>query len=251
MVSEKGDVAQVQFALMSEDLEFQSTGGTASLKINDASTSKVLYENSFIIKKSDFSYYQTLLGKTVLAVQWSIPLSSVQKCVSYATATITFTSTDGKSFNSIANYVSLPKYTEDDLKQTYENAYSNSAKTVGQTVTQENFKITLDKLGPFTHLKYDTFGDEVTDFRVDFTVTCTSSKAQYLFESNFVVIDNLGNQYDYTYGGTLKLGEIYPGVTKQGYLLFSGINANAESLRIITKESSYPDDIIYQFNVVL
>ncbi len=185
LVSEKGDVAQVQFALMSENLDFQSTDGTAILRINDASTNKVLYENSFTIKKSDFNNYQTLLGKTVLAVQWSIPLSSVQKCVSYATATLTFTSADGHSFNNEVNYVSLPKYTESDLKQSYEDLYLASAKTIGQTVTQSNFKITLVRLGSFTHLQYETIGDEVTEFRLDFTVTCLSQEAQYLFESSF------------------------------------------------------------------
>ncbi len=66
-----------------------------------------------------------------------------------------------------------------------------------------------------------------------------------------MVVDNIGNQYDYTYGGTLKLGEIYPGVTKQGYLLFPALNVNAQNIRIIAKENSYPDDILYEFNVTV
>lgn len=251
LVSQKGDIAQVQFALMTSDLDFQATDGTASLQIIDASTNKVLYSDSFVIKKTDFNYYQTLLGKTVLACQWTIPLSDIQKCVSSGTATLTFTTNDKESFESTENYVSLPAYTEGELKQVYENQYTVSAKTIGQTVTHDNFKLTLVSLGTFTHLKYDTVGSEVTDFRVDFTVTCVSSDPQYLFESNFVVIDNLGNQYYYTYGGTLKLGEIYPGVTRQGYLLFSGLNPDATSLQIIAKENSYPNDINYQFDVTL
>jgi hypothetical protein len=249
LVSEKGTEAQVQFALMSQDLDFVSTDGTVRITITDSSTGQKLYDNSFALQKNDFNYYQTRLGETILAYQWSIPLSSVQKCVSYATATLTFTSVDGKSCSETQEYVSLPQYTTEELKQLYENKYLQTATDVGKTVTKTNFRITLVRMGPFTHLQYDTFGDEVTQFRVDFEVKALTQEPEYLFESNIVIVDNLGNQYNYEYGGTLDLGEIYPGVTKKGYVLFPAINENAENLRITVLENDYPEDIIYEFNV--
>ncbi len=249
LVSDKGTVVQVQFALMSSDLESVSADGTVYLAINDSSTAHSLYETTFTIYKSNFGYYQTAFGKTILAYQWSIPISSIQKCISYATARLTFRITDGSSWSETQEYITLPKYTEDELKQMYENRYLQSAKVVGQTVTSTNFAITLVRMGSFTHLKYDTFGDEVTQFRIDFKVASLSPEPEYLFESNIVIVDNLANQYNYEYGGTLDLGEIYPGVIKQGYVLFPSLNENASTIKITVKEIAYPEDIMYEFNV--
>jgi len=112
------------------------------------------------------------------------------------------------------------------LMEMYEDMYLQSAITVEQTITKGDFRITLVRVGHFTHLKYDIWGDEVTEFRVELKVTSIASEPEYLFESDIVILDNLGNQYDYEYGGTLDLGEIYPGVTREGYVLFPALNEN-------------------------
>lgn len=248
LVSDKGSTVQVQFALMSSSLESVSADGMVHLVIDDSSTGHSLYEDTFFIFKTDFGYYQTVFGLNLLAYQWSIPISSVQKCISYATASLTFTINE-KSWSETEDYISLPEYTEEELLQMYENQYLQSAKQVGQTVTNTNFAITLVRLGPFTHLKYNTWGDEITHFRIDFKVVSLAQEPEYLFESDIVIVDNLANQYNREYGGTLDLGEIYPGVIKQGYVLFPAIDDNARTLKITVAESDYPEDIVYEFNV--
>lgn len=251
LLQEKDVTLQPQFALMSEDLDFMSTDGTVQLTIFDETTNKPLYETEFTIKKSDFNYYSTLLGKEILAYQWSIPLSDVEKCFSYGTAKITFTATDGRSCSDTTEYITLPKYTEDEIIQMYEDMFLQSAITVQQTITNGDFSITLVKVGCFAHLEYDTWGDEVTEFRVDLKVTSIASEPEYIFESDIVILDNLGNQYNYEYGGTLDLGEIYPGVTREGYVLFPALNKNANRITVIVTDTEYPEDIVYEFTVNL
>ena len=379
----KDDSLQVQFALKSEELDFISTDGNLQLIIFDETTNSSLYETEFTIKKSDFKYYETLLDKRILAYQWSIPLSDVQKCISYGTAKITFTATNGKSCSDTDEYVTLPKYTEEETEQMFENEYAASAKTVDkdlttedfqitvlkmgmfskytyldlermfrvdlkvknvgsgtksfsvydtcvvttaglqyersyygtfesgdvsagvtkqgyllfddvpetasiakltideiyifdfekdetytlmemyenmflqsaitvqQTITKGDFSITLVKVGHFAHLEYDTWGDEITEFRVDLEVTSIASEPEYIFESDILILDNVGNQYNYEYGGTLDLGEIYPGVTREGYVLFPALNENANRITVIVTDTEYPEDIVYEFTVNL
>lgn len=251
LVTEEGQYLQAQFALMSEDLNFISTDGTVQLTIFDETTNRTLYETEFTLKKSDFKHYQTLLGKTILAYQWSIPLSNVQKCISNGIAKITFTATSGKSCSDTDEYVMLPKHTEEEIIQMYEDMYLQSAITVQQTITKGEFTITLVRVGHFTHLEYDTWGDEVTEFRVDLKVKNIASQPEYLFESDIVILDNLGNQYDYEWGGTLDLGEIYPGVTREGYVLFPALNENAIRITLIVTKMAFPEDIVYEFTVNL
>jgi len=383
LLQEKDASLQPQFALMSEDLNFVSTDGTVQLTIFDETTNKILYETEFAIKKSDFKYYQTLLGKTLLAYQWSISLSDVEKCISHGTAKITFTATDGKICSDTEEYVTLPKYTEEEMERMFENEYAASATTVDKDLTTEDFqitvlemgmfskytyldlermfrvdlkvknigsgtksfsvydtcvvttadlqcessyygtfesgdisagvtkegyllfddvpetasiaKLTIDKIyifdfekdetytlfkmyedmylqsaitvqqtiskgyfsvtlvsvGRYTHLEYDTSGDEVTEFRVDLEVTSIASEPEYIFGSDIVILDNLGNQYNYEYGGTLDLGEIYPGVTRKGYVLFPALNGNATRITVSVTDTEYPEDIVYEFTVNL
>jgi len=137
------------------------------------------------------------------------------------------------------------------LVEMYENRYLQSAISVQQTITKEDFSITLVRVGHFTHREYDTWGDEVTEFRVDLEVTSIANESEYLFASNIVVLDNLHNQYDYTYGGTLELGEIYPRVTREGYVLFPTIDENADRITVIVTDTGYPEDIVYEFTVDL
>ena len=380
---EKGETLQAQFALMSQDLDFVSTDGTVKLIISDEATNQTVYETKFAIQKSDFKYYETALGKRVLAYLWSIQLSDVEKGFSYGTAKFTFTTFDGKSYSDTSEYVSIPKYTEEEAKQMFEDEYTSSAITVDklltaedyqitiikmgmfsrytysdfertfridlkvknigsgiksfsvydttlttteglqcessfygtftsgdiaggstkegyllfdevpetatiakitvskiyifdleedetytlmemyenmylqsaiavqQTITKGDFSITLVKVGHFTHLEYDTWGDEVTEFRVDLKVTSIAGEPEYIFESDIVILDNIGNQYNYEYGGTLDLGEIYPGVTREGYVLFPALNENANRITVIVTDTEFPEDIVYEFTVNL
>jgi len=381
VVMEKDEYLQGQFALMSEELEFLTSDGTVLFTIRDQTTNKTLYQKEFAVKKGDFKYYETLLGKTVLAYLWLIPRSDVNKGFSYGIAKLTFIAPDGKSYSDTSEYVSIPKYTEEEAKQMFENEYTASATTVNmvltvedfqitiikmgmfsrytysdfertfrvdlkvknigsgtksfsvydtilvtttglqyersfygtfesgdisagatkegyllfddvpetaniaklvidkiyifdfqkdetytlmemyenmylqsaitvqRTITKGDFSITLVRVGHFTHLEYDTWGDEVTEFRVDLKVTSIASEPEYIFESDIVIVDNLGNQYNYEYGGTLDLGEIYPRVTREGYVLFLELDENAIRITVIVTDTAYPEDIVYEFTV--
>ena len=383
LVTEEGQILKVQFALMSEDLNFLSSDGTVLFVIFDEATNKIVYETQFTINQEDFKYYETLLGKKVLAYVWTLPLIDVEKGFSYGIAKLTFTTPDGRSFSDTDEYVPIPEYTEEEaiqmfeaeysasatplnkvlatenfeitverigmfsrytysdfertfridlkvknigsgtksfsvydtwvvttaglqhersyygtfesgdisaaatkqgyllfdevpetaniaklvideiyifdfendetytLMEMYENMYLQSAITVQQTITKGDFSINLVRVGHFTHLEYDTWGDEVTEFRVDLKVTSIASEPEYIFESDIVIVDNLNNQYNYEYGGTLDLGEIYPSVTREGYVLFPALNENAVRITVIVSEMAYPEDIVYEFTVNL
>jgi len=129
--------------------------------------------------------------------------------------------------------------------------YLQSAITVEETITQGDFSITLLRVGHFTHLKYDTWGDEVTEFRADLRVTNIAGQQEYIFTHYIVVVDDLANQYDYEYGGTLELGLILSGVTREGYVLFPSLNENASQITIIITDTAYPEDVVYEFTVNL
>lgn len=63
LVTEKDDLLQVQFALMSEDLAFISTDGTAKLTISDEVTNQTVYETQFTIKKATSNIIKLFLAK--------------------------------------------------------------------------------------------------------------------------------------------------------------------------------------------
>jgi len=119
--------------------------------------------------------------------------------------------------------VSIPQYTEEEINQIYENRYLESAKNIGQTKTLGSFEVTIVRVGYFTRLY---LGEEKTDFRVDIKV-----KNRLDMENSF-----------YTMGAALIAGEkqydsslfdshfdgtnIYPGVVKEGYIVFEGVPKN-------------------------
>ncbi|MFX1513022.1 MAG: hypothetical protein ACFFCQ_10580, partial [Promethearchaeota archaeon] len=137
------------------------------------------------------------------------------------------------------------------VMEMYENLYLQSAIIVEETITEGDFSITLLRVGDFTHLYYDTWGNEVTDFRVDLKVTNIVSQNEYLFRSDIVILDNHGIQYDSEYRGTLQLGEILSGETLEGYVLFPSLNENASQIKILITDTGYPEDVVYEFTVNL
>ena len=139
------------------------------------------------------------------------------------------------------------------LNAIYENTYSSSANSLQQSIEKGNFKITLAKLGHYSHLPYDMFFYGFpTYFRVDLTVTSIASTPRHVYESEFHIIDNVGNQYDSQYAGTLELGDIYPGVTRTGYLLFPALKSDASSITLVVRnQASLLSVFVYEFKVNL
>jgi hypothetical protein len=215
---------------------------------------EVLYVKTLDVTKSDFGTY--IRGGTtddkILLHQWYFAKSDVKKGLgSYATAKIVFTAKDGKTFTSTTNQIPIEQLRGVELQQAYEDAYLKNSIEVDKTVNEAGFSITLVRVGYFNHLKYDTWGDEVINYRADFVITNVSDEYQYT-PSQFLIVDDGSNQYDPEYfGGTLDWKEVYPDVTIKGYKLFDKVSEDASWIKVIVKDTNYPEDDIWEYKVDL
>ncbi len=69
-----------------------------------------------------------------------------------------------------------------------------------------------------------------------------------------VLLDGKGNQYDTAYGGTLdSFGQVFPGVSKSGYVLFEDIPQTTATLNLVF-ELGYDagfNPFIFSYNIAL
>lgn len=250
VVYKNGNYIEARFCLLDENKDPTSSQGTLSVTIKDE-TQKIVYSGSKIVNKADYAWYtKTLTGEKIYAYVWQIPYSSLQKGIGYGNATMRFTLPTSIYFQVYDDMVTIPTYTEEELLALYETQYQAKSTVIGQSLTKGSFKITVTRMGKYTYRPY-SWSDEKTYFRVDFEVQNIASKSDYLFESNFVILDNLNNQYDQQYGGTLDLGELYAGVIRKGYLIFPELNPQANRIKILVTKSGYPTDTTWEFNISL
>ena len=128
-------------------------------------------------------------------------------------------------------------------KQRAEENYEDSAAILNQTLTKGKFEVIVERAGFFTD--YEKGG--VTRFRVDMKHKNVGAEPEYFFTSMFL-LDELGNQYESTYGGTLDtFGEVYPGVTKGGYVLFEDVPDTAGLLNLVFELGHDANYNPYQF----
>jgi len=245
-VIEDGDTLQCRFSLLDKNSVYTKAGGTVSINILDSRQVSV-YENSFKITESSFGTYQLILtGAEFTAYLWNIPKSSIEKGAGFGvgSATLTFSS-EGSIWETEYDLVPIPTYTQEELDEQYEMEYQRGLNEINKIITTSPFEITVVSVGSF---KYSFWGEETTYFRVDIKIRNIGSENQYLFGYP-VIIDDLYNQYDADYLGTLELGEIYPSVIRAGYVLFPPIDENANDIRIIFTQSHYPENIVYEFSL--
>ena len=247
VILEKEGILECRFSLLDKDHEYTAADGSVNIKIYDK-REILLYDNTHIIKKEDFGWYTLVLtGADFMAYVWEIPFSSIKKGISPGSANLTFTS-EGWVWEIEEDWVTIPEYTEEELAELYEEKYLPSRIIIDETITKTPFKITLLSVGKYTYMPY-TWGDEETYFRIDLNVRNIGTEKEYLFTSDIIIIDNLWNQYDSEYYGTLESGELYPGVIRTGSVLFPVLNKEADSIRIIITKSEYPEDIVYEFTL--
>jgi hypothetical protein len=111
-----------------------------------------------------------------------------------------------------------------------EEEYEKSSAVVNQKVSKGKFEVTVTKAGFFSPYE---FGEKKEYLRVDMEVKNTGSESDYFSPSGMVILDNQGNQYEKTYGGTLDtFSKIYPGITKSGYILFEGVPKTVEAIKL-------------------
>lgn len=167
-----------------------------------------------------------------------------------------------KSYTAVlGNEVTIPEmkalHTELSQKaaaktpEQYEEKYNQNAKISGEIIKKGNFEITLVNYGFYTHLKYDTWGDEVTDFRVDLKVKNAGSEKDSFSTYDGVIISG-SNQYERSFNSNLDSSNVYPGIIKEGYLIFEDVPKTLTGqIKIITGTSydaSY-NKLTYEFNV--
>ncbi len=99
--------------------------------------------------------------------------------------------------------------------------YLSTSKEINKTIREHPFEVTLKRVGYFTHLKYDKWGDEVTHFRVDIQVKNIDYEIRsFSYMKAAIVIGS--EQYDVLWLDSEFDGyDIRPNVIKEeGYLLF-------------------------------
>lgn len=247
----KGSGLTVWFNLLDKDGEQVKADGDLEFTIYSAGE-KVVYEKKATINSADFEKAERLFGgEKLLIYTWFIPFDEIERYVSdNGRAKLVFVPTGQSPLTPVEEeYVEIPMMTEEEIVHLYGSRFQETAQSIGKTITKENFCITLLRVGVFTHLEYETWGDEVTHLRIDLSVKNVGSEKDYLFESAAVVLDNLGNQYDIEWDGTLELGELYPDVKREGYLIFPLPKKEATQLRLLFTKSAYPEDIVYEFSI--
>ena len=250
---DEGEIIRFYFLL--EDIDGDSTpgDGQANLQIKDSSD-KIVFTQNFSFKSSDFVDYQfKLTGQKIgKAYEWRVDKKDIQKGISdTGTADLTLTVASEKVLKSTVDYVRVPVYSEEEIIEIYDEQYNKNAKINGEVVKKGNFEITLVKYGFYTHLKYDTWGDEVTDFRVDLKVENIGSE-QDSFSTYDAVIISGSNQYEMSFNSKLDSSDIYPEIIKEGYLIFKDIPGTLTGQIKIIAGTSYDtsyNELTYEFNV--
>jgi len=198
--------------------------GKVNLKIIDNSD-KTVYTSLFDVKSSQFVDYQfQLTGEPIgKAYEWKVSYSSIQKGMSsMGNAYLTFITQNGKNLNADTTLFDLPSYTQEEIEQLYENQYFETAKTIDQTLTEGDFEVTLAKAGYFKYLNYDK---EIRYFRADIKVKNIGSESKSFNSYDAAMIIG-SNQFSASYRSEFEGINIYPGVIKEGYLLFEDVPEN-------------------------
>jgi len=229
--------------------------GKVSLKITD-DTDKTVYASQFDVKASQFVDYQfQLTGESIgKAYEWNVPYSSIQKGTSsMGKAYLTFTTPSGKNLNADTTIFDLPSYTREEIEQLYENQYLQTAKTIDQTMSEGDFEVTLVKVGYYGYLDYD---QELNYFRADIKVKNIGSESKSFSSYDAAMIIG-SNQYSRSYRSEFEGINIYPGVIKEGYLLFEDVPENiGGEVKIIAGGAYWHSvdyhswrDILYTFTI--
>jgi len=224
----------VRFGFIDEQDNYTYNEGTASLRIVDADKQEV-YSSNINTSKTDFKKFTILLtGKNFLAAEYKIPLTQIKKSQSGSTgiAYLAFYAKNGATFEESSTLVyGLPAYSTEELEQLAEEEYKAKTITINQPQSKGNWEVIVISAGFFTS---NAYWEEKEYFRIDFKVENKGTEKEYFSPNSMVLLDNKGNQYEDEYGGTLDtFTEIYPGVSKEGYILFKTIPKDTTSAKLL------------------
>lgn len=227
----EGEVFRAYFSLQDKDGLNTVADGRVEIVIKDDSE-EVVFVKSFGIKQSDFVDYQIMLtgigvGK---AYEWRIPKNEIKKGSSISgDVELKFTLENGTIFKNETSIYGLEAYTEEEIKQMEDEIFAKTATTINNTISKGNFTVTVIKAGFISEHDYGVKKDYL---RVDLRVKNVSQETETFTPSGMVVLEGT-NQYEKSYGGTLDVfSQIYPGVEKEGYVLFENVPNTAKNLKL-------------------
>ena len=113
----------------------------------------------------------------------------------------------GYELNATARYCQVHLKTQEDIW------LENSAE-LSRLLTLEYFSLVIKRVG-----YYETL-DKKVYIRLDIKLTNKDNEPQDFFISNMALVDSAKYQYDSTDDGTFKGGQFYPGVRREGSVLF-------------------------------
>jgi len=253
--AKEGDVIRFYFLLEDANGENIPADGHVKVEIFD-DLNNSLYYQEFDVKASEFVDYQFKLTGQYMgkAYEWRVPISKIKKGISllgFGKASLTFVTPEGKELHAVDTTVPIPTYTEEELEQMAEEEYNQNAVIVNKKIRKGNFEVTVTKAGFFSPYE---FGEKKQYLRIDMEVKNVGSESDYFSPSGMAIIDNQGNQYERTYGGTLDtFSKIYPGVTKKGYILFEGVPTSSTSVKLVF-ELGYDENFnpyLFEYNINL
>ena len=103
---------------------------------------------------------------------------------------------------------------------------------INKKLSKGDWEITVTKVGYYNPTVQ--YGEEKEYLRVDMIVKSIAHQREYFSPSGMIILDNSNNQYEKEYGGSLETySEIYPGVTKEGYILFKAPPRTVKSANLI------------------
>jgi hypothetical protein len=228
--------AQYRFYFLLEDINGANTAAAGKVKVRVFDdVNSTLYVDEFDVKSSDYVDYQfKLTGQEMgKAYEWRTPASQIKKGVAsmWGTAQLTFVTSDGTEIQAEDKTMNIPTYTQEELAQMAEVEYAKTATVVNKKLSKGSFEVTVEKIGFVNITKYSTTTQYL---RVDMIVKNVGSESEYFSPSGMVLLSGQGKQYESAYGGTLDTySQIYPGITKDGYVLFEDVPTTETGLKLI------------------
>ena len=246
-------VVETRFSLLDDSNKYVTADGTGSVRIENSEGDKV-YTSTINPKKEDFGTYTLMLtGEQFEAYVWEIPLTEIKKSTSLSgTIYLNFKTGDAEFEEMKTDIWGLPTYNEKELAELNEQSFSKNAIDVNKKLSKGNFEVTVQRVGLFNPMV--TYGEPEEYFRMDMEVKNIGDEKEYFSPSGLAILDNQGNQFEREYGGTLDtFSEIYPGVKKNGYILFKNIPITAQTIKLVFElghDANY-DAYSYEYNIPL
>lgn len=214
---------ELRFGFFNGNHDYVKTSGNANLKIvND--NGEIVLDKNFNFNETNFRTYTSLLSSSdILSVIFNLAKSDIKKTSESSGIAYLSVNLKDSYFEPLQISVySLPIYSDAELAQMNEENYNQEKTQINKEITSGNFRIQFLNSGFFTE---DSWLGKNKYYRIDIKIQNIGNKADILTISDLALITPDGHQYEKDYGGTLDTiyDTYYPGVSKEGYILFKDV----------------------------